>query len=537
MSMMAAMITRTKLTSLCLLLLLVLAFAGQPMAIAAGGHAQGAEGEHEAQAAAGHDEHGTGEALVFTHYTDTTELFVEFPPLVVGQPSTLAAHVTRLSDAAPLTSGIMDVHLRQQGKTVARFRVRQPARKGIFTPAVTPRTAGQYEFVVEVRDGDLHATHNLGEVTVFADAASVHVDQRQPEGDISYLKEQQWDNPFAITRVAKHAMRPSVPGFATVKAPADGSAIVRAPSDGYFSSATLISAGDTINTDTMLGYLVPRLGEGTDIGSIQVEIQRARSKVELARRDVERLRGLYEQGAIPERRLTEARQDLEVARVELQTARSRLQQRSGASTKAGIALRAPIDGEVVSVNVRPGAFVRAGDVLFTLADPARRWLEVYVPEKFALNIRSASGAWLAPEVLDSEQTVVLDADNQARVVNINTVINETSRTAAVTVEYPSDKGPTLIGARYPAHVLYGQPRARLAIPRSAIIDDGGQAVVYVQTGGETFTRRSVRLGIVDGGKVEVLDGVNADEWVVSRGAYYVKLASTGGDKIGHGHAH
>ena len=47
--------------------------------------------------------------LVYTDYTSLTELFVEFPALIVGEVSTFAAHVTRLGDYGPLTSGRLDV--------------------------------------------------------------------------------------------------------------------------------------------------------------------------------------------------------------------------------------------------------------------------------------------------------------------------------------------------------------------------------------------------------------------------------------------
>lgn len=497
---------------------------------AGGGHPHGAGGSHDEA-----DGHSDEPALVYTDYSESTELFVEFPPLVVGQPSTLTAHVTRLSDFEPLTRGVMDVSLLQGGKTVARFRVKAPARRGIFTPAVTPREAGTYQLRVTVRDGDLQGVHELGEVTVFADPASAHIDQSEPPGEISYLKEQQWDNPFAARPVTVQPLRPSVPGFGTVQAPADGSAVVRAPSDGYYTATALINAGDRVKADQLLGYLVPRLGEGADIGNLLVELERARSRLALARQDVERLQTLFEQGAVPERRLLEARQALEIAEVEMQTAQSRLQQRRGGSEQAGIALRAPIAAEVVEARVRPGAFVRAGDSLFTLAVPERRWLEVQVPEKHAEHLRRASGAWLPS---DSQATpLVLDAQHRARLVSTRSVIDPVTRTAAVTLEYPSEAGPTLIGARLPAHVFYGQPEPRLAVPRSAVIDDGGQPVVYVQTGGETFARRTVRLGMHDGPWVEVLSGIDAGDRVVSEGAYYVKLAAAGGEEIGHGHAH
>ncbi|MBU1982934.1 efflux RND transporter periplasmic adaptor subunit, partial [bacterium] len=61
---------------------------------------------------------------------------------------------------------------------------------------------------------------------------------------------------------------------------------------------------------------------------------------------------------------------------------------------------------------------------------------------------------------------------------------------------------------------------------------------FVQVSGETFARRLLKTGIVDGDYVEVLSGLTEGERVVSEGAYKVKLASLGAsDAIGHGHAH
>jgi multidrug efflux pump subunit AcrA (membrane-fusion protein) len=77
----------------------------------------------------------------------------------------------------------------------------------------------------------------------------------------------------------------------------------------------------------------------------------------------------------------------------------------------------------------------------------------------------------------------------------------------------------------------------VTIPASSVLDEGGMAVVFVQLGGESFERRTLRLGAREGDWVEVLDGLTPGSRVVSRGAYLVKLASTGTAQIGHGHAH
>lgn len=489
--------------------------------------------EHEAEAG----EHANDESestLIYTDYTDITELFVEFPALVVGEPSTFAAHVTRLADYAPLTSGSLDVLLERSSRTAARFRVNAPARTGIFTPVVTPRDSGEFSLVIEVSDGPLQARHELGPVTVFATADSVQVSQPEIPGDIGYLKEQQWNNPFATTVAMERPLRPSVPGFATVLAPADAGAEIRAPADGYFSGAELVTAGGSVEAGDVLGYLVPRLGEGSDLGNLTVALERARALAASAERDVTRLEGLFEAGAVPERRLIEARQGVDVAQAELKAARARVEQYQRGDQRAGIAIRAPVDGGVLEVNARPGAFVRAGDRVFRIAAPGRRWLEVRVPEHFADALGEASGAWFQR---DGREPVVLDDATGGRVVQVATAINPESRTASVTVEYPTDVGPATVGSRFAAHVFVAAAQDLLAIPQSAVIDDGGVEVVFAQTGGEAFVRRPVQLGIHDGPLVQVLAGISPGERVVSKGAYYVKLAAAGGEEIGHGHAH
>jgi len=87
------------------------------------------------------------------------------------------------------------------------------------------------------------------------------------------------------------------------------------------------------------------------------------------------------------------------------------------------------------------------------------------------------------------------------------------------------------------HVLTGEPVTDLAVPVTAVVDDGGQDVVYVQPEGEAFERRIVHLGIRDRGYVQVLEGVERDEHVVTRGAYAVKLAASATQLPAHGHAH
>ena len=77
----------------------------------------------------------------------------------------------------------------------------------------------------------------------------------------------------------------------------------------------------------------------------------------------------------------------------------------------------------------------------------------------------------------------------------------------------------------------------MAIPDSAIVEEGGQPVAFVQVSGETFQKRELTLGIRDGNWVQVLTGVSEGERVVTKGAMAIRLASVSSVIPAHGHAH
>ncbi|PWK53074.1 efflux RND transporter periplasmic adaptor subunit [Pleionea mediterranea] len=517
----------TKFLKPLLLLIALGVFHSQPV-LSGGGH------PHDGSNHEDEKNHGAETpANVVTQYNNYTELFVEFPPLVVNQAATFVTHFTRLNNFKAVTEGTLDVILSRNRKVVARFRVKKPARKGIFLPDVVPNKTGIFELALELKTDSWTSRHNLGSITVFNNLDEAYIENKSSDAEVSYLKEQQWENPFAISKSQFVKLRTSVPGFGTVTAPLNQYTIIRAPDDGYFSSGKIISAGESVNINDELGSLIPRLGEDTDIGELIVDLERAKSRFELAKADVKRLKQLFNKGSVSEKLYMEAQKELNIAVVELKTTQSRLRQRSGGVESVGINIEAPIKGEVLSVHVHPGSFVREGDPMFSLAAKEMRWLKVQVPEKFGEKIHTTSGVWLK----HNNRTLVLDKQSQALIVNTSREVNPLTRTVEVAIAYPSEKGPSLIGARLPVYLYIGEPKLSLAIPVSAIIDDNGQSVVYVQTNGESFERRVVTLGIRDNNTIEITSGIEPNEWVVSKGAYYVKLASTGGDSIGHGHAH
>ena len=70
-------------------------------------------------------------------------------------------------------------------------------------------------------------------------------------------------------------------------------------------------------------------------------------------------------------------------------------------------------------------------------------------------------------------------------------------------------------------------QAVVAVPESAIVDENGKPVAFVQVAGETFEKRYLELGNRDNGFVEVLSGLSKGERVTTSGAYAIVAAEHG----------
>ena len=180
----------------------------------------------------------------------------------------------------------------------------------------------------------------------------------------------------------------------------------------------------------------------------------------------------------------------------------------------------------------PGTWITKGAKLARVVDRERLILSVGVPEAYVSRIRQISGAWFK---LDHFRGVI--ELSRSELLSIGTEINSQDRTLPVRFKIDNIRKEFFAGMLVKANLITDEPKLTMAVPVSAIVDDSGTDVVYVQNSGERFERRAVKLGIRDGDYIELTSGVSLGEWVVKRGAYTLKLASTSTESIGHGHSH
>ncbi len=475
--------------------------------------------------------------LTFTSWNTSSELFAELPALVVGEESPCAAHATRLADFLPLTEGRVVLALVAPDGTEERWEVAEITRPGIFRPIARPTQPGPRRLRVEIHAEGIDDVHDLGDVTVFAseDAARQSIDdEAEVPGRITFLKEQQWVIPFMTAAVEERSLRASLALYGRIEARPEGDVSITAPSAGRIADDALPALGASIARDAIVASLAPQL-DSADRASLDLASASARMEVAQTERERARIEGLAAQGVVAERRLVEARHEEDEARATLAAATRRQGMfartlRTGGGHGGALPLRSPITGDLVAIEISPGAFVEAGDVLFRVVAPGSLWLALDVPEA---NLPSV-GATLATSYRLPGDATERELGPDA-LVSRPRVVDPTTHLAVVRFRVDDPQIP--LGAHVEARLFTDEATTQLAIPASAVLDDGGYFVAFVQVEGEAFERRPLRLGTRDGDLVGVVSGLSAGEHVVTRGALAVKLAGASGAVPAHGHAH
>ncbi len=482
-------------------------------------------------------------SLNVTDWTQKTELYMEYPPLVTGTSAVFAVHLTNLADFRPLTAGRPRIELTPETSGASKtLPGNEPSRPGAFRVEGVLPPPGRYKWALVIDAPGLSDRHDLGAVTVFADEQTANADAENRAADDSaafaYLKEQQWTNQFATALVEEAELRTAIRVPASIEPLSGGEAVVSAPAAGRFAADALISIGATVRAGQTLGRLEPRLSGGDDRATLSAAVAEARIAHDAALAEQTRAERLLADRAVPARRVEDARRAVAVAESRVKAAEARLAQReetlrSGGGSAAGNAfvLRAPIAGRVADVMATLGASYDEGAALFKIVRTDRVLLRAQVPAAEAAGVRDVAN--VAFEIPGRPDPIAL----VPRHMHDAGVIDATTRALPVQFEVENPRGQLLVGQTGTA-VLYRRDRIRApAVPKAAVLLEAGRPYVFVQVGGERFARRYVEVATRDGDLVGLKSGLKPGDRVVIRGAYDVQLASAAKGLPAEGHVH
>ena len=476
--------------------------------------------------------------VVETRWTTRSELFVEYPPLVEGETSRFAIHFTNLSTFEPVRSGRATVHLR--GPQDQEFAVDAPGRPGIFGVDVTPNQAGRYRLDVVLDAPGLTDRHDLGDVMVLTVAAAeaLAVAEESEDASIPFLKEQQWTLDFATAPAARRQIGESLVLAAEIEPRTGGQVDVTTPVAGRLAGDLPPRAvGSRVGAGETLAEIIPHSGHGEDRPALELDVAEARDALELAAAGRARVERLVEVGALPTRRQLEARVAVRTAEARVTAAEAHLAQLD--STRRGegdgardirFVLRAPMNAVVAESDATPGASLEEGARLFRLVALDRVHIVGALPEAALSRVDELVGAELEVPGFATPMTL-------GRLVAVGRVLDRDSRTVPIIYELRDPDRRLAIGQAVSLRVFVSAAAEEITVPDSAIVDDAGQPVVFVQVAGESFERRAVALGNRESGLVQITGDVGPGERVVVRGAPFIRLAALSPQVPAHGHVH
>jgi RND family efflux transporter MFP subunit len=288
-----------------------------------------------------------------------------------------------------------------------------------------------------------------------------------------------------------------------------------------------------------MGRLEPRLSSvGEDRATLAAAVAEAQAGLEGAQADLARAERLLQERAIPARRVEEARRTVAVAESRIAAARARLAQRdevlrSGGGVASGnaFALRAPIAGRVAEVFAALGASYTEGTPLFRIVRGDRVELQAQVPPTEAAEARKVTA--IALELPGRAEPIELKPDH----VHDAGVIDPKTRALPLQIEVENRNGALLIGQTGTAVLYTGGSHTVPIVPADAVLTEAGRPYVFVQIGGESFSRRVVEVLSRDGQTVGIRSGLKPGDRVVTRGAYDIQLAASAKGLPAEGHVH
>ncbi|ANM30941.1 hypothetical protein ABI59_17195 [Acidobacteria bacterium Mor1] len=460
---------------------------------------------------------------------------LEHPPLVAGEAARVVMHITELSGFRPVAGASVSLTLTDAADAVERFTA-EPSQPGIYAVEVTPRGAGLSRMAVRIQAGEMDDVHEAGIVTVHTAGSHPSSETGAAEDSIAFSKEQQWALDFGVAAAEQRAVQGGLTVPADVHARTGGDATLTAPVPGRIDpSGEVPHPGARVRAGQVLAHILPRSDDLRDAAALRADVVALEQERGLAQREKERAERLVDARAVPARRLDQARADLASAEAGLEAARARwdryrlLSDPQASDPDGGYTIRAPFDGVVIEVSFAAGESVEQGQPLLQLIDPDEVHLVGLVPESSAQGLDNLTGGEL---IVRGQQPRRLGTP-----LVVGPVIDPGGRTTEVCFSFDNREAGLALGSRVEVRLFRGDPVEATTIPESALIDDAGVPVAYVQVGGESFERRMLRLGDRADGFVQVLEGLEPGERVVDRGAYLVRLASAADAAPSHGHVH
>jgi multidrug resistance efflux pump len=273
-----------------------------------------------------------------------------------------------------------------------------------------------------------------------------------------------------------------------------------------------------------------------DYQKAELDLAQAKANLDLNQSIVNSRKQLFAEGAIPGRDLDTALAALVQAQAAYDTASKHLDSMKSVSRDAALKsaqgqlvsakgkllgseaqvgyseIRSPITGVVTDRALFAGETAPAGSTLITVMDTSVLLAKAHLAQVQAEQLK----------IGDEAAIVVSGATDAvpAKVSLISPALDPGSTTVEVWLRVENGKGGLKVGTPVQVSITGRTVQNALKIPTSSVVtaQDGSKSVMIAGTDGVAH-RKSIETGIQGGDEIQVIQGVSANDMVITAGAY------------------
>ncbi|HEV8583033.1 MAG TPA: efflux RND transporter periplasmic adaptor subunit [Thermoanaerobaculia bacterium] len=251
-----------------------------------------------------------------------------------------------------------------------------------------------------------------------------------------------------------------------------------------------------------------------DTSQEEAQLRAAESKRNLARLNLDRMRGLRENGVISQAEYDRAAAEFTQGEAEVGEIRATIERKT---------IRAPFSGLLGIRQVNLGQYLNGGDPIVPLQSLRPVYVTFAVPQQEMAHLKAGTRV----EVTAKGETSL---KSTGRITAVDSVVDEATRNVNVQATFANADGRLRPGMFVDAQVLQGASTSVIALPATAIsYAPYGDSVFIVEDvkgqDGKTFRgvrQQFVKLGGARGDLVSVISGIKAGEEVVTSGVFKLR---------------
>lgn len=282
--------------------------------------------------------------------------------------------------------------------------------------------------------------------------------------------------------------------------------------------------GMTVKKGQVLAELV---SENFADGDIGVRLAEARAEYTRVKAEYERKKDLADDKIV-------SKSELLKIKAEMESAEALYMSLNDGFASGNQKICSPVDGVLNEVKVSEGEYVAAGTTLFVVSENRNFYIHANVQSRYSSLLSSIKSATF--RIISSNTSYTLDELN-GKLLSYGKNVSKESPMLPVVFAVDAIDG-LVPGTFVEAYIKSEDGQTHISVPEEALIEEMGTYYVYVNSVGDFFEKREVKVGAYDGKRRVVHHGLNEGDKVVCKGAVHLKLAQATGSVDPHlGHSH